>query len=386
MDDIQLVQPNEFGKTWASATSGFNYSRPMSQPKVKYFFYLLERYLDGDQSAGISLQEAMTTSDFPLLYGDILQIEMLNRFQALDPMWPAYCRAGFVNDFRQARRLAYDGIDGVFYPGGLTPEATGHIQDNNLVETGYITQVAVYAKGFCYSWQMTLGDIVNMLSELPSLLGVAARRSEEFLATSLLVDSNGPISPFFSAGNGNIITGNPALSITGVKTAMEVAANQTDSLGEPILFDAFTLLVPRQLQFTALEIINATSIEFLENSSSTIPAGDRRFMTRNWLANNITVVVNPYLDRINTLTGNTTWFLIANPRLTRPSLEVTKLTGFDAPRIYRKMPNLQQMGMTSPDMSMGDFDTLQHEFKVIYPLGGTRLEPRTAFASNGTNV
>lgn len=386
MNDTQLLETSQFEAVWTSAKTGYNPLHQTRQQRVRGFYNLLEHYLNGSHSAGIQLQEAMTASDFPLLYGDILQIEMLNSFQALDPMWMAYARTGFVNDFRQARRLSYDGIDGVFYPSGLTPEAAAHTQDNDLTETGYTTQVAVYSKGFSYSWQMTLGDIVNMLSDLPTRLGTGARRSEEYLATSLIVDSSGPISSFFSAGNNNIITGNPSLSIAGLKTAMEVAANQKDRNNEPIIFDAFSLVVPRQLQFTALEIVKATRIEYLEKSTSSVPAGDRRFVTENWLGNNITVVANPYLDIINTTSGATAWFLIANPRLTRPALEVTKLTGFDAPRIYRRTPNLQQVGMTSPEMGMGDFDTLQHEFKVIYPLGGTRLEPRTAFASNGTNT
>ena len=379
-----LVKPDRATNDLAAMTSGFT-SRKLGNVSMREaaLWFTLKEIMSGNRKAEIELQEAMSTSDFPLLYGDIIQREMLQRFQALTPAWNQYARTGFVSDFRQARRLAYDGIDGVFYPSGLTPELTAHNQDNALTETGYIAQVAVYSKGFGYSWQMTVGDVLNMLGELPGLLGVAARRSEEYLATSLLVDAGGPITPFFSAGNNNLITGNPPLSIAGLETGLSVVAQQTDRNGEPIMFDNMALVVPRSLQVTARQILNATALEKLEGSTGTVPAGTHRYLTPNWLNDNVILVVNPYLDIINLVNGTTAWFLIGNPRLTRPALEVTKLTGFDQPRVYRKMSNMTQVGSTSPEMGMGDFDTLRQEYKVIYPLGGTRLDPRSAFVSNG---
>src|SRR4051812_11730080 len=45
------------------------------------------------------LQEALSTSDFPLLMGDILDRQMLGRYRETPPVWQNFAKRGTVRDF-----------------------------------------------------------------------------------------------------------------------------------------------------------------------------------------------------------------------------------------------------------------------------------------------
>src|SRR5690348_5667616 len=81
------------------------------------------------------LQEAMSTSDFPLLMGDILDRQLLANYQISQPNWLAYCKQDTVNDFRQKRLIGTDGARGR-YQAFKKPELTDHQEKNNYAETG----------------------------------------------------------------------------------------------------------------------------------------------------------------------------------------------------------------------------------------------------------
>jgi hypothetical protein len=49
------------------------------------------------------LEEAITTTDFPYLFGQILDRSVLARYQAALPDWQSYFKMGTRKDFNQAR-------------------------------------------------------------------------------------------------------------------------------------------------------------------------------------------------------------------------------------------------------------------------------------------
>jgi hypothetical protein len=59
------------------------------------------------------LQEAMSTSDFPLLFGDILDRQLLGIYQAWPTIWPMVAKRETVRDFRTVSRFATDGAEAV---------------------------------------------------------------------------------------------------------------------------------------------------------------------------------------------------------------------------------------------------------------------------------
>src|SRR3569623_3629395 len=78
------------------------------------------------------LQEAMTTSDFPVLFADILDRQLLADYQQVPSLWRQFARGNTVRDFRTVKRFAVDGGMGLLsdvkeraeYPEDKLPDAT----------------------------------------------------------------------------------------------------------------------------------------------------------------------------------------------------------------------------------------------------------------------
>ncbi|RJQ04825.1 MAG: hypothetical protein C4551_10120 [Bacillota bacterium] len=330
------------------------------------------------------LQEAMSTSDFPLLMGDILDRQLLANYREWPAVWRAFARQGTVRDFRQARRIAMDGLEGGYYPDYLKPEQTAVKQSDDLAETGYLTQVQVYEKAFGINWRMLINDDLDAFRDLPARLARGARRTESRFATQLYVDANGPHASLYTAGNANIVTGNPALSITGLQTAMQVLAAMVDANGEPIFIDVVVLVVPPALEITAQNIINATEITIDPNAAA--GTAQQQLKAQNWMRNRVRLVVDPYIPIVATAAnGNTSWFLFADPNVGRPALEVTFLRGYEEPALFQKAPNTQRVG-GGLEPALGDFDSNEIRYKGMHIIGGTRLDPKASVASNGSGA
>jgi hypothetical protein len=233
------------------------------------------------------LQEALSTSDFPLLMGDILDRQLLGNYTAFSPSWQNYCKRGRVRDFRTVRRIALDGLTGRFYPDYAKPELTAPKEDNSLTETGYTYAVQVYEKAAALNWKMIVNDDLDAFSDIPRRLAQGARYTEEYFATTLFVDANGPHASLYTAGNANIVTGNPALTIAGLQTAMTVLGAMKDSAGEPIVVDSVELVVPPALEVTALNILNATQLWL--NTNAAAGTAEQNLVTANWMRNRVAV-------------------------------------------------------------------------------------------------
>lgn len=346
------------------------------------------KMLKGYQQGHVNLyqlREVMSTSDFPILYGDILDRRLLGQYQETPVSWPSYFQRGTVPDFRASRIIALDGMQGIYAPTYEKPELANVKYDNAITETGYTTQVKVYEKGYAVNWRMLINRSLNFVNRFPTFLARGARRTEEYLATQLFVDSTGPDSTFFAAGNSNLVTtaygaasNNPPLSVTGLKSALNVMYSQRDA-SNPIEINGLTLVVPPLLQITAKEILKALTQELVPATS----AEGVRLLTPNW-ASTIKLAVNWYLPIIDTSANkHTTWYLFADPDAGRPAGEITFLEGYEQPSLWQKAPNTQRLG-GSIDPLMGDFQDMSLHYKGIHILGGTLLDPKMAVVSNGS--
>jgi hypothetical protein len=324
------------------------------------------------------MREILSTSDFPLLFGDILDTRLLNQYAATPNTWSQYAQRGVVSDFRQSRMIALDGIQQPLYSANRKAELEGVDLDNQLTETAYYTQVEVYERGVSYNWRMLMNRRGEFLSRIPALLTRAANRTEEKFATDLYSDSTGPDSTFFSSGNANIITSNPVFGISGLKTGLNMMYAQTDSGGDPIVIEGVTLIVPPVLQLTAQEVVRAITLELVPATS----AAGTRIVTPPWVSR-INPVVNWYGPIVDTSANkNTTWYLVANPQ-DRPAMEVTFLSGYETPSLWQKAPNMQRLG-GGVDPIMGDYDDNSIHQKIMHIIGGTLIDPKVMVSSNGS--
>lgn len=348
-----------------------NYQKSFSEALGLY-----KRVLQGSRQAALDFQEAMTTSDFSFLFGDIIDRQMLAAYQQMPVQWASLARAGRVRDFRTVNRFTLDGGESVLDEVGEQSEYPAA----SLVDDAYTYSVRKFGRRIPLSWETLINDDLDAFADIPRRLGNAARRSEERFATGLYATATGPESNFFAVGNANVT--DAQLNIAGLQEAMRMLGEQTDTEGAPIYIDAVTLVVPPSLEVPARNILNAT--EILAASGGGDGVGNDQLRVTNWMRNRVSLIVNPWLPTIDQVTGATAWYLFADPNVGRPAMEIGRLIGHESPELFQKSPNATRVGGGLVDPTDGDFDTDSVEWKVRHVMGGTLMDPKSALASTGT--
>jgi hypothetical protein len=321
------------------------------------------------------LQEAMGTDDFPILFGDVLDRQVLATYRETPYSWNKIVRRRLVRDFREVKRITLDGGDGVL----KEVKQQAPYPAASLAEGEYKYAVTKFGRRMPFTWEDMINDDLDTLSDIPKRLGIAARRTEEKFVTELFMDAAGWNSTFFSGGNANLISGNPLLGVEGLMAGMQLIAANSVKDGEPIAIDGFTLWTGPGLDIPASNILNALQLELTGGGGSTAA----KLIASNWVKARITHAVGPYFPLVNTTSGNTAWALFANPEGERPAGEVGFLRGHEEPEVFMKAPNAIKVGSGSQDPTNGDFDTDSVEYKVRHVLGGARMDPKMAVASTG---
>lgn len=327
---------------------------------------------------GWHLKEAMTTSDFPNLFGDLLYRQLLGNYMPYPVSYPNYMRIVETNDFRKLHLYTLD---------GATAALTDPIKERapypevKFVEGANTVQVAKYGRRYGITFEMVVNDDLNAFAQRPLLMAQGARRGEEYLATKLLTAGNGPDPNFFKAGNNNVITGNPVLSIAALQTGFGVLSAQLDAEGSPIVIQAATLVVPPALSIVAENILNAIQIRIAESGGT----ANQLMYVNNWMKSRLTLAVNPYLPILDPVKGNTAWYLVADPNDLngRPAFVFAFLRGYRQPQLFVKDPDARLIGGGASDALEGDFDSDSIDYKLRHMFGGTQVDPKMAAASAG---
>lgn len=348
--------------------------------------HLYQSVLQGDRQSAITFTEAMTTSDFSFLFGDIIDRQVLARYAAMPVQWDMVARRGRVRDFRTVKRFTLDGGEAVL----TSVKEHSEYPAASLTDGDYTYAVAKYGRRIPLSWETLINDDLDAFRDLPDRLGRAAQRTEERFATALYAGTTGPDATFFSTAHLNVINPttvggsitNPALSISALQLAYQALGQQVDADGAPIYVDGVVLVVPPALEVVANNIINAT--EILAATGGGDGTGNDQVRAANWMRNRVQVMVNPWLPIISTTNGNTSWYLFGNPNSGRPAMEVGFLIGHEQPELFQKTPNAIRVGGGLVTPEDGDFDTDSTEWKIRHILGGTLMDYRSAVASNGS--
>ncbi len=311
------------------------------------------------------MREALSTSDFPILLGDILDRQLLANYAEYPASYLSYVRKSTVPTFNSVKRYAVDGLEGALeevdeleeYPEGTVSESADSLS------------VRKYGKRVDLSWETLVNDDLDAFRTLPERLARGARRTEARFVTQLFVDSTGPHASLYDGSN--TVSGNPALSLTSLQAAMQMFSTLKDQDGEPIFFEALELVVPPALEVTANNILNAIQIEMTDQGGS----ASQKLIAQNWMKNRLNVVVNPYIPIIaNSSNGDTSWFLFGSQQDgsgARPALEVAHLRGHEEPALYEKAPDSKRVG--GQGEAMESFDTDSRAWKVRHVMGGARL-------------
>ena len=391
LDLVETFRAEEasFERIWGGEGRRVGYRRdqdPRYMRKLAEAAMLLKSVSESPKRNAWKLQEALTTSDFPLLFGDIIDRQLLANYKETVPTYRNYMRISPVADFRTVKRFAINGAESTL----AKVDENAPYPQTKLSDLAYQYSVQKYGRTIPLSWETLIDDDLHALQDIPARFGIAARRSEEFFATGLFMDVNGPNAAFFNTANKNQVTiangattNNPALSIQGLQDAFTVLGNQRDADGQPILIDAVELVVPQSLMVTAENIMHATELRLNAAGGGT----NEQIVTVNWMKNRVHLNVNAYMPIVaSTANGGTSWMMVASPNGQRPAFEMGFLRGHETPEVFMKSPNMTRVGGGAGTAQDGDFETDTFQYKVRTVFGGVMEDFRMAVASNGSGA
>lgn len=363
MTDIQFS--NEAGGP--GDARGFGPRRRLDPARLAEAGQLVSRAMSGNRRASLDLQEAMSTSDFPDYFGDILDRSMLAQYQEMPQQWRSYAMATSVRDFRSSKLLDLIGGRGLLD----AVDELGSYPERSLTEGEYTLSVSKFGARFAISWEAMVNDDLGGLRSLPQRLADAAHRSEENFATKLIATASGPADFFTNTGTAPLST--PALS-----DALTSISTQLDPDDGPIMVDAQVLVVPPALEVTARNIVGATEIRQTDSATG------QTVIVGNWLSNRVQVVVNPWLPLVDTSANkNKTWYLLPSPSTPRPAVAFATLRGHEVPELRVKADTGNALGGGGIDPTDGSFDIDDIQYRVRHVFGGTTVDPIAAYASTG---
>lgn len=349
---------------------------PLYEARMDRALDLFERAASGSGAAMDELKEAISTSDFPQLFGSVLDRSLLETYQQLTPIWSSFAARTTVKDFRAKTLVDLLGGRGILEKVG---ELAPYPQRKPSTAT-YSLSVGKYGGGFSLSWESIVNDDLSALTQLPTRLAQGASDTEDYLATQLLTDGSGPHGTYFNStaagGATNLLTGNPVLSTTALSDALTAIGSRKDSEGRPIAINGYVLVVPPALEVTARNILGASEIR--------ITTGTQEMIVGNWLSGKVTLVVDPWLPVIDTVRGNTAWYIVPAPTSARPSLVLGFLQGHETPDLRVKADTGARPGGGSIAPEEGSFDVDDVRYRIRHVLGTTGVDMIGSAASDGS--
>jgi len=329
------------------------------------------------------LREALTTSDFPLLFGDVLDRQMLAAYKATPPVWKPYTKlstvpriAPQVGGYRFAMRGGDEHLD-------IVAEKSEYLASDRNADR-YALSVDKYGRQFDISWEAMINDDLSALQDTPTRFAMAAQRTEHRIVVGQYAyDLAGGIAhvvggPLYSTLAAELNETAGALTIGFLEQGLEVMAGRTDAAGEPIYCRAKFLVVPPALEMTARQILTSSEKRYTGGAAGTA------WPTSNVLPQyGLQLIVDPYLPAAATANGsaasqNTQWYLFSDPNDIRV-IEAAHLTGHERPEICMKASDKVTVGGGAINPMGGDFATDNIFYRVRLIFGATTLDWRGSY-------
>jgi hypothetical protein len=326
------------------------------------------------------LEEAITTSDFPYLFGGILDRELLARYKMVVPDWRSYVKVGSCKDFRQRELHKVQGNE------TLLPEVKekGEYLVAPMSDAHYHIQVYKRGRQFDISWESLINDDLGAFNDIPDRFSNACIYTEAYVATNQIAVAAGPNPLLFGAaitdvdGQAVINQGALALTIANLETTLGLMAAQTDVLGRPLGIQGKHLVVPPRQEFTARAILTSALKQWTEvGAGGGIPVPTTNIIPQL----GIQLHVNPLLPVIDA-SGNRsgTWYVFADPA-DGVAIEVDYLRGHETPEICMKNSDKVSVTGGAPVSPFdGDFASDNVFYRVRDCIGGAPRDPRFAYA------
>ena len=319
------------------------------------------------------LQEALTTSDFPLLFGDVLDRQVLASYKAVPPVWKAFTRASTVPRIYPqvgGYRFAIHGGDQHL----AEVAQKGEYLASDREEERYPISVKKYGRQFDISWETMINDDLGALKDTPNRFAMAAMRTEHRLVTTVYASDVGAHAANAALYQVGVNAAATLLSINALEVGVQQMNMFTDEGGEPIMATPRYLVVPPALEFTARQILTSAT-KNVATGVAGVP-----YPTNNVVAQlGLTLIVDKYLPIVNT--GNdqhTQWYLFSDPN-DIAAIESSHLVGHERPEIAMKSSDKVTVGGGAISPMSGDFATDNVFYRVRLVFGAAPLDWRATY-------
>lgn len=295
----------------------------------------------------VQLSEAMTTADFPFVLG-----EFIDR-----ALWPVYQRFVFPfqplvfnditpNFLKITRYQRQAGVDDLELVRPKTKVGAGSIDD------GFKREYRVYRweKAFDFEMEAIVNDDLGYFRDMAGIMGEAARRTIEKFVSRMYFNTT-TIAGLVAAGAN--FSSTAKLTNAALMTAWAAFNARVDARGEPISVRPLYLVVHKQLEPTALQILASPFEPDTPNYASNV-------LPR------LELIVDPYLTGA---APDLPWLLFApsNENGIR-TLTLARLQGRPGPVVLQKAPDQMSFsgfGRTGALLpGLGDFETGNIKLKV----------------------
>jgi hypothetical protein len=268
---------------------------------------LTRQYLDsrGVNTRGMSKTELVSrgfhsSSDFPLLFSNLAGKTLDAAYQEEPHTWRPIARQRNLPDFKNANDL--------IVAGALTPEPLlegGEYKAGTLQEAQHTWKLATYARKVTVTRQAIINDDLGALERVPEMLGRGFRRLESNIIWALItgnaVTSVDNVALFNAAHNNMGGSTGLTISTSGFNTAKKAMRKQTDIAGNTINLTPSYLMVPTDLESTAIQFL------FPSGFAPSARTGDNGPVVNAQTAN-MELIVEPRLDGAADV-----WYLAASP-------------------------------------------------------------------------
>jgi hypothetical protein len=263
-----------------------------------------------------------TTGSFQNILFDGLNNTLRAAYEEAPYTWSSWVRQRqSVEDFKDIHATQLSEFQNL----EVVPEGKEY-PEKKLSDRRKTYNIDKFGANFSVTWETIINDNLDALSRIPSMQGVAARRTQEqlvydtFLSNPLMPDGVVLFSASHASGRNITATTAAAPSETTLDEAFELMAKQKGLNGSVLNLVPSVLLVPQRYASTALRITN--SLSFAQTNGN---EGISSLYGVNGVRP-LQVVATALLDNNNA----TNWYLIASNSVV-DTAEIVFLQGEESP-------------------------------------------------------
>lgn len=368
--------------------------------KFDAMYDLVEGTMAGNIAKKHKLVEHLSTGDDSIFaLGAVLNAQVLDMYEEeTTASWTEIADVRSVPDFETPRfyTAEREDIAGNSRPakGGKTanpdnvlpivPEGSPYprftFREKELLSPGQ----GLHKRGgiFSLTWERIIGDVDNLLPQIPGILLDSFTEAESFEVWDALLGTKAKSGVVLEAGttiDGRTSVKNAPLSIPALQNAITQMKNRTVD-GRKVQFNGgFTLVVPVGVKEQVEYLLNTWRLEGKEVTNGTTT---EIYSVQNWNpVQGITKIVESVeLD-------GPEWFLVVNKGTAKfPGVTLFKLAGHENPDIRFENVNGVYAGGGAVGPFEGSFETDDAALRGRLPLNGAVVDITQVLYSNGTGA